>query len=129
MGGESGRRGGEGCPSTLPPPPLCPPSIPPSRSYIGRPQVVPELVPCDPSDATQLWWLPSPLTVSGLVNVALNLSLAVGDSTVYGTVHGNDPQPLLDGGGMGDEGGEKRGRGAIVPPSPPPCSSRQPRTA
>lgn len=66
------------------------------RSYIGRPQVVPALVPCNTSDASQLWWMPNALTVSGLVNVALNLSLAVGDSTVYGSVHGNDPQPLLD---------------------------------
>ena len=60
---------------------------------------MPELVPCDTSDPTQLWWLPNPLTVSGLVNVALNLSLTAGDSTVYGAIHGNDPQPLLDGAG------------------------------
>jgi hypothetical protein len=64
--------------------------------YINRPLPVPVLLPCNPQDASQAWLVPKPFTVTGLINVALNMSLTVGDSTVYGAVHGNDPMPLLD---------------------------------
>ena len=67
-----------------------------TRAYPGRSTPVPVLVPCDASDASQLWSLPQPTTITGLINVGLNSSLTVGDSTVYGTVHGKDTSPLLD---------------------------------
>jgi hypothetical protein len=68
-----------------------------TRPYIGRAGPVPVLVPCDATDASQAW-APTgdPRTLGGLVNVALNASLTVGDSTLYGAVHGKDPIPLLD---------------------------------
>lgn len=65
-------------------------------SYPNRPNPVPVLLPCSASDPYQAWWVPRPLTTTGLVNVALNLSLTAGDSTVYGAVHGSDPVPVPD---------------------------------
>lgn len=86
--------------------------------------MVPALVPCNTSDTSQLWWLPNALTVSGLVNVALNLSLAAGNSTIRGTVHGSDPQPLLDSAcdcDWGCTGAAECHHTAVlrVPPTPP----------
>lgn len=67
-----------------------------TRPYMNRPTPVPVLLPCTPADPTQAWLLPRPLSVGGLINVALNLSLTAGDSTLYGSVHGSDTIPLLD---------------------------------
>ena len=66
------------------------------RPYLHYPQPVPVLLPCNASDRNQIWLLPRPLSVGGLINSALNLSLTAGDSTVYGTVHGNDQISLPD---------------------------------
>jgi hypothetical protein len=55
------------------------------------------------SDMTQAWIFPTgPLRIGGLLNVAAlqagspNTALGVGNSTVYGTIHGNDNMPLPD---------------------------------
>lgn len=67
-----------------------------TRPYMKRPSVVPVLLPCNVSDATQAWALPENLTITHVINVALNKSLAVGESTVYGALHGKDNVTLLD---------------------------------
>ena len=68
-----------------------------TRAYVRRTGPVPVLLPCDAADATQAWRLPAPGAVSGLLNVALGgAALTVGESTLYGAVHGSDPVPLPD---------------------------------
>jgi len=68
-----------------------------TRAYRGRAGQVPVLLPCDATDATQAWELPSPHAVGGLLNVALGrAALTVGESTLYGAVHGQDAVPLPD---------------------------------
>lgn len=56
-----------------------------TRSYLKLKSPVPVLLPCDSSDSTQAWLLPQPLTVTHVINAALNLSLAAGTTTVWGT--------------------------------------------
>ena len=68
-----------------------------TRPYLKeRPGPIPVLLPCDATDASQAWALPHPLTITGVINVALNLSLAAGESTVWGALHGKDNVTLLD---------------------------------
>lgn len=67
-----------------------------TRHYMARAGPVPVLLPCNASDASQVWALPAPLTITHVVNVALNLSLAAGESTVWGALHGADNASLLD---------------------------------
>ena len=47
-----------------------------TRAYLKGPTIVPVLLPCNTSDATQAWLLPQPLSVTHVINVAMNLSLA-----------------------------------------------------
>jgi Alpha galactosidase A/Alpha galactosidase C-terminal beta sandwich domain len=67
-----------------------------TRPYMKRLGQVPVLLPCDESDATQSWLLPQPLTLTHVINAKLNLSLAAGESTVWGAPHGKDNLTLLD---------------------------------
>lgn len=89
-----------------------------SRPYPNRDQPVPVLLPCAHAPASlsphlpsysaslaesvlsradidsQIWVIPSAESVGGLINAALNLSLAVGNSTLYGVSHGSDMSML-----------------------------------
>lgn len=67
-----------------------------TQRYMQRPGPVPVLLPCNASDPTQAWVLPAPLTVTHVVNAALNLSLAAGSTTVWGSAHWTDNATLLD---------------------------------
>ena len=67
-----------------------------TQPYMKRLGQVPVLLPCNVSDVTQAWTLPQSLTVTHVVNVALNLSLSAGETTVWGTRHGTDNATLLD---------------------------------
>ena len=66
-----------------------------ARAYMKRPQLVPVLLPCDDADLTQAWALPRATSMTPLVNAALNLSLAAGESTVWGGLHGRDNATVL----------------------------------
>jgi hypothetical protein len=67
-----------------------------ARPYLKRPTPVPVLLPCNASDPSQAWALPRPTSVGPLLNAALNASLAVGASTLYGAPHDRDNATLLD---------------------------------
>lgn len=67
-----------------------------TRTYLKLKTQVPVLLPCDVSDETQVWIVPQALTVTHIINAAMNLSLAVGTSTVWGTRHQEDNNTLLD---------------------------------
>lgn len=67
-----------------------------TQPYMKRPLPVPVLMPCDPKDPTQEWLLPLPLSITHVINTAMNSSLAVGESTVWGTLHGKDNVTTLD---------------------------------
>jgi len=68
-----------------------------TQAYLRYSLPVPVLLPCDASgDPSQVWWLPNITTIGGIVNLQLAAALTVGDSTVYGAVHGSDGMPLLD---------------------------------
>lgn len=80
--------------------------------------MVPVLMPCDQGDSSQAWRLPRPTSTGGFINTQLNLTLAVGDSTVYGAIHGRDAVPLLD-------AAYGQTNLTFTPYAPePPCSSR-----
>eukprot|EP00759_Apiculatamorpha_spiralis_P027968 PhF_6_TR30577/c0_g2_i1/m.44953/K07407/E3.2.1.22B, galA, rafA; alpha-galactosidase len=65
-------------------------------TYMGS--LTPVLLPCDSSDLTQMWVFPTGSNrIGGIINAANpGMTLAVSNSTVYGAVHGNDAQALLD---------------------------------
>jgi len=67
-----------------------------TQPYMKRVGQVPVLLPCDAADETQAWVLVNALTVTNLVNVKLNMSLAAAESTVWGALHGKDNATLLD---------------------------------
>lgn len=88
-----------------------------TRTYLKGPTIVPVLLPCNTSDATQAWLLPLPLSVTHVINVEMNLSLAAvsasavtvhsllrqhirhveqGATTVWGAPHHGDNITLLD---------------------------------
>ena len=89
-----------------------------TRPYMKRAAPVPVLLPCDAADASQAWALPHALTVAPLVNFALGMALAAGESTVWGALHGKDNATLLDAAyGITNLTFE-----AVF--EPPPCNSR-----
>lgn len=67
-----------------------------TRPYLKRPTPIPVLLPCSATDASQAWALPSPLTITHLLNLQLNASLAAGRSTVWGAAQGKENATLLD---------------------------------
>jgi hypothetical protein len=72
------------------------------RDYIAG-RTVPVLLGCETADTTQQWVVPtnstrigSILSVSAMTNGDAATALAVSNSTLFGTQHSKDSQPLLD---------------------------------